>query len=168
MADTKRRGGITRELIARLPKSDLHVHLDGSLRLDTLIELSKEHKVKLPSATPEGLLRTVFKRAYKNLPEYLKGFEFTVACLQDAEALERVFSGLDGRLGARWEDLHGLARIHPANREEPPGMTCLALRASRTSTGVSERHGGVARRLWRPLFGARTRSSSRGAFSLRP
>ena len=31
-----------------------------------------------------------FKRAYKNLPEYLKGFEFTVACLQDAESLERV------------------------------------------------------------------------------
>ncbi|MHC4813105.1 MAG: adenosine deaminase family protein, partial [Planctomycetota bacterium] len=83
-------GGITRELVARLPKSDLHVHLDGSLRLETLIELAKERRVKLPSATPEGLLRTVFKRAYKNLPEYLKGFEFTVACLQDEEALERV------------------------------------------------------------------------------
>ncbi len=79
----------TRELIAALPKSDLHVHLDGSLRLETLIELAKERKVKLPSASPEGLLRTVFKRAYKNLPEYLKGFEFTVACLQDPESLER-------------------------------------------------------------------------------
>ncbi len=62
-----------RELLARLPKSDLHVHLDGSMRLDTLIELAKERKVKLPSSSPSGLLRTVFKRAYKNLPEYLKG-----------------------------------------------------------------------------------------------
>ncbi len=79
-----------RELIAKLPKSDVHVHLDGSLRLQTLIDLAKEHKVKLPSASPTGLLRTVFKRAYKNLPEYLKGFEFTVACLQYPEALERV------------------------------------------------------------------------------
>ena len=78
------------ELIARLPKSDLHVHLDGSLRLDTLVQLARERKVKLPSSSPEGLLRTVFKRAYKNLPEYLKGFEFTVACLQDSESLERV------------------------------------------------------------------------------
>lgn len=80
---------LTRELIAALPKSDLHVHLDGSLRLRTLIELAGERKVKLPSATPEGLLETVFKRAYQNLPEYLKGFEFTVACLQDRESLER-------------------------------------------------------------------------------
>jgi adenosine deaminase len=78
------------ELVAQLPKSDLHLHLDGSLRLDTLIELAKSHRVALPSASPDGLLELVFKRAYKNLPEYLKGFEFTVACLQDAESLERV------------------------------------------------------------------------------
>src|SRR5262245_29583144 len=81
---------VSRELIAKLPKSDLHVHLDGSMRLETLIELGKQRKVALPSASPEGLLELVFKRAYKNLPEYLKGFEFTVACLQDAESLERV------------------------------------------------------------------------------
>ncbi len=86
----ERKSKLTRELIAALPKSDLHVHLDGSLRLETLIELAKERGVKLPSSSPEGLRRSVFKRAYKNLPEYLKGFEFTVACLQDAVALERV------------------------------------------------------------------------------
>lgn len=80
---------LTRDLLQRLPKSDLHVHLDGSLRLETLIELAKAQKVALPSATPSGLLELVFKRAYKNLPEYLKGFEFTVACLQDGESLER-------------------------------------------------------------------------------
>jgi len=80
---------LSRELIAQLPKSDLHLHLDGSLRLETLIELANARKVPLPSSTPDGLLELVFKRAYKNLPEYLKGFEFTVACLQDAESLER-------------------------------------------------------------------------------
>ena len=80
---------VSRELIAKLPKSDLHVHLDGSMRLETLIELATEHGVALPSHTPEGLLETVFKRDYANLPEYLKGFELTVACLQDADALER-------------------------------------------------------------------------------
>ena len=80
---------LDRELIAALPKSDLHVHLDGSLRIETLIELARERRVALPSTNRDGLLDLVFKRAYKNLPEYLKGFEFTVACLQDAEALER-------------------------------------------------------------------------------
>ena len=80
---------VPRDLIARLPKSDLHVHLDGSLRIDTLIELAKQRNVKLPSGSASGLLELVFKRAYENLPEYLKGFEFTVACLQDHESLER-------------------------------------------------------------------------------
>ena len=73
-----------------LPKTDLHVHLDGSLRLETLIELAGQRGVKLPSSTADGLRKLVFKRAYENLPEYLRGFEFTVACLQDAESLERV------------------------------------------------------------------------------
>ncbi len=80
---------LSRALIRALPKTDLHVHLDGSLRLETLIELAAERNVKLPSRSPEGLRRLVFKRAYRNLPEYLKGFEYTVACLRDAEALER-------------------------------------------------------------------------------
>ncbi|PIE22659.1 MAG: adenosine deaminase [Planctomycetota bacterium] len=80
---------LSRELVAALPKSDLHVHLDGSLRLETLIELARERKVKLPSTSPSGLKRLVFKQAYENLPEYLKGFEYTVACLSDPEALER-------------------------------------------------------------------------------
>jgi adenosine deaminase len=80
---------LTREILAQVPKSDRHLHLDGSLRLDTLIELARERRVELPSSTADGLLQLVFKRAYKNLPEYLRGFEFTVACLQDRESLER-------------------------------------------------------------------------------
>ncbi|MCY2956297.1 MAG: adenosine deaminase family protein [Planctomycetota bacterium] len=84
------RNSMSRELFAALPKSDLHLHLDGSLRLGTLLELAREHKVKLPSSTESGLLENVFKRSYRSLSEYLKGFELTVACLQDAESLERV------------------------------------------------------------------------------
>ena len=77
------------ELIRRLPKTDLHVHLDGSLRLRTLIELARERHVPLPSETPEGLEQLVFRPRYANLNEYLEGFRYTVAALQDAEALER-------------------------------------------------------------------------------
>lgn len=33
---------ITPAFIRAIPKSDLHLHLDGSLRLSTLIELSRE------------------------------------------------------------------------------------------------------------------------------
>ncbi|MFA6316552.1 MAG: adenosine deaminase family protein [Elusimicrobiota bacterium] len=78
------------EFIRAIPKSDLHVHLDGSLRIPTLIELSRKGKVKLPSYSEEGLRKLVFKKSYRNLPEYLHGFAYTCAVLRDAENLERV------------------------------------------------------------------------------
>ncbi len=73
-----------------LPKTDLHVHLDGSLRLETLIELAREKGVRLPSETPEGLLELVFKEQYVDLPDYLHGFAYTCAVMTDEEALERI------------------------------------------------------------------------------
>ncbi len=72
------------------------------------------------------------------------------------EQMQRVFSGLDDRLGVDWERILGLARVHPGNRDEPPGMTALGLRVSRARNGVSRRHGGVARGIWRPVFGSDT------------
>jgi len=78
------------KIITLLPKTDLHLHLDGSLRAATLIELARTHHVSLPSTTEEGLYELVFKEKYENLGEYLKGFKYTVAVLQDAESLERV------------------------------------------------------------------------------
>lgn len=82
--------GYSREFIRAIPKSDLHVHLDGSLRLATLIELAKQQKVALPSNTEEGLKEKVFKANYADLGEYLHGFKYTCAVLRDPESLERV------------------------------------------------------------------------------
>lgn len=81
---------ITEDIIRALPKTDLHLHLDGSLREQTLIDLAKERKVELPSYTVEGLNELVFRSQYANLAEYLHGFQYTCAVLQDKEALERV------------------------------------------------------------------------------
>ena len=81
---------ITEALLRELPKTDLHIHLDGSLRPETLIELARERKVKLPAMSPDGLYRKVFKESYADLPEYLQGFAYTTAVLRDAEAITRV------------------------------------------------------------------------------
>ncbi|HOO21829.1 MAG TPA: adenosine deaminase family protein [Kiritimatiellia bacterium] len=81
---------ITREFLEQIPKTDLHLHLDGSLRVPTLIELAKAAKVPLPSETEEGLNELVFKEKYQDLPDYLRGFGLTCAVLQTAENLERV------------------------------------------------------------------------------
>lgn len=81
---------LTQDVIKRLPKTDLHLHLDGSLRLSTLIELSKAGNLPLPSYTEEGLEELVFKERYENLVEYLQGFAYTIPLLQTPENLERV------------------------------------------------------------------------------
>lgn len=81
---------ITDSFIQDLPKTDLHVHLDGSLRLSTVIDLAKRQGVSLPAYTEEGLRETVFKSSYANLGEYLSGFSYTCAVLQDEDSLERV------------------------------------------------------------------------------
>ncbi len=81
---------ITRKFIEAIPKTDLHLHLDGSVRLDTLLELADEAGVELPSKTVEGLKETIFKEKYENLGEYLKGFFYTGAVMQTSESLERI------------------------------------------------------------------------------
>ena len=80
----------SKEFLKKIPKADLHVHLDGSLRVSTLIELARDAKIKLPSKTESGLKETVFKEKYKSLIEYLQGFAYTTAVMQTPEALERV------------------------------------------------------------------------------
>lgn len=74
----------------RIPKTDLHLHLDGSLRLETLIELARGTGTKLPSYTEEGLRETVFKEQYADLPDYLKGFAYILPVMQTPENLERI------------------------------------------------------------------------------
>jgi adenosine deaminase len=79
-----------KEFLLAIPKTDVHVHLDGSLRIPTLIDLAKSRGIELPSFEEAGLRELVFKDSYADLNEYLSGFQWTTAVLQDAEALERV------------------------------------------------------------------------------
>jgi adenosine deaminase len=78
------------EFFQKLPKTDLHVHLDGSIRLDTLIDLARRDRLELPTFDP-GELRKAMNLGQNcgSLVEYLKAFEFTLRVLQTEEALYR-------------------------------------------------------------------------------
>ncbi|AHC14990.1 adenosine deaminase family protein [Salinispira pacifica] len=78
------------EFLRAIPKTDVHVHLDGSLRLSTLIELAQDKHIELPAYTEQGLIDTVFKTSYGNLNEYLAGFAYTTRVMDDPESLERI------------------------------------------------------------------------------
>jgi adenosine deaminase len=80
----------TSQFIEQIPKTDLHVHLDGSLRIPTLLELADAQGLTLPGNSEEALKEKVFKAQYKDLPEYLAGFQYTVAVMQNEAALERI------------------------------------------------------------------------------
>lgn len=73
-----------------LPKTDLHVHLDGSLRIETILELAEQQGVRLPADDPDGLREAMScgKRT-GSLEEYLKAFQTTLSVLQTEEALHR-------------------------------------------------------------------------------
>ncbi|RUO80152.1 adenosine deaminase family protein [Idiomarina tyrosinivorans] len=79
----------SKAFIQAMPKADLHLHLDGSLRVESLIDMAKRAHIELPSYTPEGLYEKVFKSHYNNLGEYLNGFQYTCAVLRDLENLEQ-------------------------------------------------------------------------------
>jgi adenosine deaminase len=78
------------ETLAGLPKAELHVHLDGSLRAGTLLELGRARGLRLPAEDSVGLGRRMRADDACSLEEYLRRFELTVAVLQTPEALERV------------------------------------------------------------------------------
>jgi len=119
---------ISREFVERIPKTDLHVHLDGSLRPSTLLELAKKNEVRLPADDEKGLRRLVFKKRYESLAEYLKGFAYTTAVLQSASALERVGYELarDNQAeGVRYIEVRFAPQMH-----QNASLTCIEAMAA--------------------------------------
>jgi adenosine deaminase len=81
---------LTLQDIQRLPKTDLHVHLDGSLRIPTILQLAEQQKVKLPGDTPESLRSFVeMGNECSSLVEYLRAFDVTLSVMQTYDSLVR-------------------------------------------------------------------------------
>lgn len=83
---------LTRDAIASWPKAELHCHLDGSMRLDTMLDVAQdEGKLGvLPADSVEGLreeLRDVERS--DTLEAYLSWFQYTIPLLQTPGALRR-------------------------------------------------------------------------------
>ena len=84
---------LTRDQIHAWPKAELHCHLDGSLRLQTMLDLARQQAKTslLPSDSIEGL-RDALKAidASKTLEAYLAWFQYTIPLMQTPGALSRI------------------------------------------------------------------------------
>ncbi|MBT7119187.1 MAG: adenosine deaminase [Candidatus Marinimicrobia bacterium] len=81
---------ITYDLLHRLPKVELHCHLDGCLRPESVLDVAKIEGVKLPSFELNELssfLKIGKKRG--SLEEYLNRFDITLSVMQTPESLTR-------------------------------------------------------------------------------
>ncbi len=115
----------TKQFIQKIPKTDLHLHLDGSLRLPTLIEMAKTGGIELPSYEEVGLNQLVFKPRYANLREYLAGFAYTTAVLQNTENLERAAFELaedSHKEGVRYIEVRLAPQLHVTHATEIGGI----------------------------------------------
>ncbi|MFA9557024.1 adenosine deaminase [Evansella sp. AB-rgal1] len=78
-------------ILERLPKVDLHVHLDGSIKPETVLDLSIEEDVSLPSNNITDLRNLLgIHGSCISLREYLSKFELVSKLLHSERALERV------------------------------------------------------------------------------
>ncbi len=81
---------ISKELIQALPKAELHCHLDGSLRISTILELAEKQNISLPEDNEVDLTNIlIVKDRVESLEEYLKLFKITLSVMQTPESLER-------------------------------------------------------------------------------
>jgi adenosine deaminase len=128
--------------IRALPKAELHVHLDGSLRTGTLLELAEAQGKPLPSRDPERLRKAMRVEDAADLTEYLQKFDTTLSVMQTAAALERITRELvedHAREGVRYVEIRYSPILHTRaglTLDEAVEAPLRGLRAAEEGTGI--------------------------------
>ncbi|MFL5322350.1 MAG: adenosine deaminase, partial [Myxococcaceae bacterium] len=121
----------------------LHCHLDGSMRLSTILELADTQKVKLPADTEDGLAKAIHMgEKCGSLEDYLVAFDVTLSVLQTYESLYRAAYELAvdaAKENVRWLEVRYSPALHT---QQGMKMTTIVdavlegLRVAKRETGI--------------------------------
>jgi adenosine deaminase len=131
------------EFVRRLPKAELHVHLEGAMPPATLLALARRHRIALPADDEAGLERWF---RFRDFDHFVEVYLAISACLRDAEDFHRlaldVVAG-QARQGVVYTEAHFTAGTHLGNGADGGGL----LDALADAAAEGERRFGSALRL---------------------
>jgi len=144
---------------ARPPLIDLHRHLDGSVRLETILDLGRIHKIPLPGNTLDELRpHVVVTTPQPGLIEFLAKFKWMTAVLADYEACRRIArENVEDaqREGIRYIELRfSPAFMADAHNLDPSRVTAAVIegvREGEAATGVKANLIGILTRTYGPV-----------------
>ncbi len=77
--------------LADIPLVDLHRHLDGNVRLDTILDISRQYGLPLPADSVAGLRpHVVVSEPIPSLPAFFRRFDLLLQAFVDYDAIYRV------------------------------------------------------------------------------
>ena len=144
---------------ARPPLIDLHRHLDGSVRLETILDLGRLHKIPLPGNSLDELRpHVVVTTPQPGLIEFLAKFKWMTAVLADYDACRRVArENVEDahREGIRYIELRfSPAFMADAHNLDPSRVTAAVIEGARegeAATGVKANLIGILTRTYGPV-----------------
>jgi adenosine deaminase len=125
-----------------MPKAELHLHLDGSLRIDTALELARSRGVDAPTDRAGMAAALIAPMPCADQAELLRAFDLPIALMQDAEALERITAELvetKAAEGVRYVEIRWGPLLHVArglSLEDGIAAVCAGARDAAARTGT--------------------------------